>query len=280
MQLKKLYIKDYKILKDFTIEFDGEKYISVFIGANGSGKSTILEAIAQIFSSVTLNEKAKFGFELEYSVRHEKLIEETSTTSEFHTHYLSAILSAENEGDTIQIETFDRFGKSSQKINILDKSKMVFVSGTNVYSYLPDNIAIYYSGLSEIMQKLVEPHNQLISENYPYKYNKNKPKGSYTNRYALKIFSNMKVYIEDGNYKIDNNLTENAIRPLAIGRKNYLFAGNHRVAQNYAMFYSFFATCKANKVNPSLCLEDVLNRIPNQKVNNLEVLLPNNWEKQ
>lgn len=166
MQLKKLYIKDYKILKDFTIEFDGEKYISVFIGANGSGKSTILEAIAQIFSSVTLNEKAKFGFELEYSVRHEKLIEETSTTSEFHTHYLSAILSAENEGDTIQIETFDRFGKSSQKINILDKSKMVFVSGTNVYSYLPDNIAIYYSGLSEIMQKLVEPHNQLISENY------------------------------------------------------------------------------------------------------------------
>jgi len=99
-------------------------------------------------------------------------------------------------------------------------------------------------------------------------------------RYALKIFSNMKVYIEDGNYKIDNNLTENAIRPLAIGRKNYLFAGSHRAAQNYAMFYSFFATCKANNVNPSLWLEDVLNRIPNQKVNNLDVLLPNNWKKQ
>ncbi len=168
MQLKKLYIKDYKILKDFTIEFpyDFKKYISVFIGANGSGKSTILEAIAQIFSSVTLNEKAKFGFELEYSVKHEKLLEETSTTAEFDTQYLSAKLSAENKGDTIQIETFDRFGKSFQKIDILDKAKMVFVSGTNVYSYLPDNIVIYYSGLSEIMQKLVEPHNQLISTNY------------------------------------------------------------------------------------------------------------------
>jgi len=59
-----------------------------------------------------------------------------------------------------------------------------------------------------------------------------------------------------------------------------LFAGSHRAAQNYAMFYSFFATCKANNVNPSLWLEDVLNRIPNQKVNNLDVLLPNNWKKQ
>jgi len=61
MQLKHLYIKDYKILKDFHIDFpyDFKKYVSVFIGANGSGKSTILEAIAQIFSSVYLNEKAK-----------------------------------------------------------------------------------------------------------------------------------------------------------------------------------------------------------------------------
>jgi len=168
MQLKRLYIKDYKILKDFHIDFpyDFKKYISVFIGANGSGKSTILEAIAQIFSCVYLNEKAKFGFELEYSVRHEQLLEETSTTSEFHTQYLMAKLSAENEGDTIQIETYDKNGKSIQKTNILEKDKMVFVSGTNVYSYLPDNIVIYYSGLSKIMQELVEPHNEIISEEY------------------------------------------------------------------------------------------------------------------
>ena len=168
MQLKKLYIQDYKILKDFTIEFpyDFKKYISVLIGTNGSGKSTILEAIAQIFSSAYLNEKAPFGFSLEYSVKHEKLIEETSTTSEHHTDYLSAILSAEKKGDIIQIETFDKFGKSTQKIDILDKSKMVLVGRTNIYSYLPDNIVIYYSGLSEIMQKLVEPHSEIISTAY------------------------------------------------------------------------------------------------------------------
>lgn len=168
MQLKRLYIEDYKILKNFTIEFpyDFKKYISVLIGTNGSGKSTILEAIAQIFSSVYLNEKAKFGFELEYSVRHEQLLEETSTTSEFHTAYLGAKLFSKKKGDVIQIETYDRFGKISGVTNILEKHKMAFVSGTTAYSYLPDNIVIYYSGLSEIMRELVKPHNEIISTAY------------------------------------------------------------------------------------------------------------------
>jgi len=168
MQLKKLYIKDYKILKDFTIEFpyDFEQYISILIGTNGSGKSTILEVIAQIFSDVLLNEKAKFGFEFEYSVRHEQMIEETRTTSEFHATYLAAKLSANRKGDTIQIETFDKDGKTSGKIDILEKNKMVFVVGKTAYSYLPDNIVIYYSGLSEIMENLVEPHNEIISTAY------------------------------------------------------------------------------------------------------------------
>ncbi|WP_405565304.1 AAA family ATPase [Polaribacter sp. Asnod6-C07] len=168
MQLKKLYINNYKILKDFTIEFpyDFKKYISILIGTNGSGKSTILEAIAQIFSNVYLNEKAKFGFTLEYSIRHEKLIEETSTTSEFDTANLNVKLFANKKGDTIQIETYDRFGKISGVTNIIEKHKMAFVLGTTAYSYLPDNIVIYYSGLSEIMKELVEPHNEIISTAY------------------------------------------------------------------------------------------------------------------
>lgn len=167
MQLKKLYIYDYKILKDFTIEFpyDFKKYISVFIGTNGSGKSTIIEAIAQIFSSVLLNEKAKFGFELDYSVHHEKMIEETSTTSEFHTAYLLVKLSANKKGDTIQIETFDKAGKKIGKNIILTRDKKGFLRKA-ASSYLPDNIVIYYSGLSEIMRDLVKPHNQIISTAY------------------------------------------------------------------------------------------------------------------
>lgn len=168
MQLKSLYIDNYKILKDFTIDFpyDFKKYITVLIGTNGSGKSTILEAIAQIFSSVYLNEKAKFGFELAYSVHHEKLTEETTTTLDSNITSLSVKLFAKKKGDTIQIETYDRFGKVFSVTNILEKNKMVFVTGVNVYSYLPDNIVIYYSGLSEIMQDLVLPHNEIISNAY------------------------------------------------------------------------------------------------------------------
>jgi transposase len=98
--------------------------------------------------------------------------------------------------------------------------------------------------------------------------------------YALTIFDNMKRYTQDGRFQIDNNLTENAIRPLAIGRKNYLFAGSHEAAQSYAMFYSFFATCKANNLNPANWLIDVLNRINEHKANKLDELLPQNWKKQ
>ncbi|MDV7400653.1 transposase, partial [Arthrospira platensis SPKY1] len=51
--------------------------------------------------------------------------------------------------------------------------------------------------------------------------------------------------LEDGVLEIDNNLIENKIRPLALGRKNYLFAGSHEAGKRMAMMYSFFGTCKA-----------------------------------
>jgi len=96
--------------------------------------------------------------------------------------------------------------------------------------------------------------------------------------YTLNIFDNLKQYIYDGRFEIDNNNIENAIRPLAIGRKNYLFAGSHESAENIAMFYSFFATCKAHNINPHTWLCDVLNRIPEHKANKLHELLPQNWK--
>ena len=98
--------------------------------------------------------------------------------------------------------------------------------------------------------------------------------------YTLNIYQNLKQYIKDGRFEIDNNNIENAIRPLAIGRKNYLFAGSHESAQNIAMFYSFFATCKTLNINPAEWLTDVINRIPEHKANRLFELLPQNWEKQ
>ena len=68
--------------------------------------------------------------------------------------------------------------------------------------------------------------------------------------YTIKLWPKLTAYINHGKYQIDNNLIENAIRPLALGRKNYLFAGSHKAAQKAAMFYSFFATCKINNVEP------------------------------
>jgi len=96
--------------------------------------------------------------------------------------------------------------------------------------------------------------------------------------YTLTIFDNLERYTEDGRYEIDNNMIENSIRPLALGRKNYLFAGNHLAAQSYAMMYSFFATCKINNVNPQEWLADVLDRIQDHNIHKLHELLPHNWK--
>jgi len=96
--------------------------------------------------------------------------------------------------------------------------------------------------------------------------------------YTLNIFDHLKEYINDGRFEIDNNNIENAIRPLAIGRKNYLFAGSHQSAQNIAMFYSFFASCKTHNINPHTWLCDVINRIPEHKANKIQELLPHNWK--
>jgi len=68
--------------------------------------------------------------------------------------------------------------------------------------------------------------------------------------------------------------------PLALGRKNYLFVGSHNAAQGAAMMYSFFATCKINKIEPLAWLTDVLTRILEHKANKLHELLPQNWKKQ
>lgn len=96
--------------------------------------------------------------------------------------------------------------------------------------------------------------------------------------YCIERWDNLLAYLNDGSLEIDNNLAENAIRPIALGRKNYLFAGSHRGAERAAMFYSFFATCKKNNVNPFEWLKKVLEIIPTYKVNKLVNLLPQNLE--
>ena len=92
--------------------------------------------------------------------------------------------------------------------------------------------------------------------------------------YTLPRIETLKVYTTDGKLQIDNNLTENAIRPVALGRKNYLFAGSHEAAENAAIFYSLFATCKAKDINPYSWLSETLKKIAGHPINRIEELLP------
>lgn len=95
--------------------------------------------------------------------------------------------------------------------------------------------------------------------------------------YAIQRWKNMSVFLIDGRVECDNNLVENSIRPIAIGRKNYLFAGSHEAAQRSAMIYTFFAACKHHGIDPEIWLTDVLNRIADCKISELEQLMPHRW---
>jgi transposase len=86
------------------------------------------------------------------------------------------------------------------------------------------------------------------------------------------------AYMKDGMLEIDNNLIENAIRPIALGRKNYLFAGSHDAAQKSAMIYSFFGICKKHNVNPTDWLNFVFQNINSTSIQNLDTLLPQNFK--
>ena len=96
--------------------------------------------------------------------------------------------------------------------------------------------------------------------------------------YSIERWPELMVYANDGKLNIDNNPVENSIRPVAIGRKNYLFAGSHDAAARSAMLYSLMGTCKLHSINPFIWLRDVLQRINNHPINKIAELLPHNWE--
>lgn len=95
--------------------------------------------------------------------------------------------------------------------------------------------------------------------------------------YSLRRWDKLCLYTTDGRLQIDNNLVENSLRPVAIGRKNYLFAGSHQAAQRAAMIYSLLGTCKINKVNPYDWLRDIFERLPSHPINRISELLPHRW---
>ena len=97
-------------------------------------------------------------------------------------------------------------------------------------------------------------------------------------RYALTRFTALSRYLEDGTLEIDNNIAERAIRGLAVGRKNWLFAGSDTGGQRAAAIYSLIETAKLNNIDPEAWLADILPRIDDHPNKRLYELLPWNWK--
>jgi transposase len=95
--------------------------------------------------------------------------------------------------------------------------------------------------------------------------------------YSIQRWDRLCLYTTNGALCIDNNPVENSIRPVAIGRKNYLFCGSHEAAKRTAMLYSLLGTCKLHGLNPFTWLKDVLERLPSHSIKNVAELLPHRW---
>jgi len=107
------------------------------------------------------------------------------------------------------------------------------------------------------------------------------PKGGVTEkaiRYSLKRWNALTRYLEDGALPIDNNWVENQMRPWALGRKNWLFAGSLRSGQHAANIMSLIQSAKINGLEPFAYLKDVIERLPTHKASQINELLPHNWK--
>nr|WP_310648105.1 transposase [Burkholderia cenocepacia] len=96
--------------------------------------------------------------------------------------------------------------------------------------------------------------------------------------YSLKRWGALTRYLDDGNVPIDNNWVENQIRPWAVGRSNWLFAGSLRAGQRAAAIMSLIRSAQLNGLEPLAYLKDVLTRLPTHKANDIDALLPHRWQ--
>jgi transposase len=147
-----------------------------------------------------------------------------------------------------------------------------------------DQEELSYEGRSGLRSKLAYPIMVAFEKWLLNEYPKVLPKGRIGKaiRYTYNIYHKLTRYHLDGRMKIDNNLGENAVRPIALGRKNWLFCGNDDAAENAAIIYSMMGCCKASGVNFREWLIYFLNNIHNYDHDyskDLADLLPHNFKK-
>lgn len=166
-----------------------------------------------------------------------------------------------------------------------DRQRAEFALGLIRQIYAHERITADYTAAqrktyrSEHLRPLFQQFKDWLDEQNIYLTPKSPIGKAFT--YAQNQWPTLLTIFADGRLLIDNNHIENKIRPLALGRKNYLFAGSHQAAQRAAMIYSFVASCKEQNINPYEWLTDTLNRIAETKMSELPLLLPSAvWESQ
>ncbi|MCF7816726.1 MAG: IS66 family transposase, partial [Kiritimatiellales bacterium] len=98
--------------------------------------------------------------------------------------------------------------------------------------------------------------------------------------YALRQSDGLRAYVEYGQVEIDNNLIENAIRPAALGRKNWMFIGGEDTGWRSAVIYTILSSCKTHGVDPYAYLKDVLERLPHMTNQQIPLVTPRAWSKE
>jgi len=148
-----------------------------------------------------------------------------------------------------------------------------------------DHQELSYMQRAELRERLSYPIMVSFEKWLVREYPQVMPKGRIGKaiKYTYHIYNRLSRYHLDGRYRIDNNLAENSIRPLALGRKNYLFCKNHDAAEDAAVIYSLLGCCKALNVNFRDWMVYVLRHIhdyDNDYSKDLAELLPHNWSKK
>ena len=125
--------------------------------------------------------------------------------------------------------------------------------------------------VAQLMYKWLMAHRPQISDGSA---------GAKAMDYTIKRWTALTRFLDEGQLPIDNNLIENAIRPIALGRNNWLFAGSLRAGKRSAAIMSLIQSAKMNGHDPYLYLKDVLERLPTHKNHLIHELLPHRWQPQ
>jgi transposase len=202
---------------------------------------------------------------------------------------------------TIQTDAYEVYQSLERKESRIDRIGCLAHARRRFYAALKENLAdsVWFINQIRLLYKIEDhvreldaPERQLFrQQNAPEIWEALKSKAQELKprllpkstmgkalSYFLDEYGALTGYLRDPRYHIDNNLIENAIRPTAVGRRRWLFIGHPDAGWRSAVIYSILASCRRRGIDPEDYLTDVLKRLPDHKINQIDELLPANWK--